>query len=104
MSLRKFRSNTRPGSKTFYEYDKGFSVDIPRTKEVKPSGLGKKPYTVYVIDLHHGEEEFQSDLRYSDFRKLHAVMRQRFPNMELPHLPSKKYVGNNTSDEFVQKR
>jgi len=106
MSLRKFttRANTRPTSKSFYEYDKGFSVDIPRTKEVKPSGLGKKPYTVYVIDLHHGDEEFQSDLRYSDFRKLHAVIRQRFPNLELPHLPSKKYVGNNTSDEFVQKR
>ncbi|GAM23362.1 hypothetical protein SAMD00019534_065370 [Acytostelium subglobosum LB1] len=80
-----------------------FNVQIKKTESKKLPG--KKPFTVYIIDIvNEGTGEVSSlSKRYSDFDHLHKKLKKKFPDTGIRDLP-KKHLLNNLGTNTVESR
>lgn len=63
---------------------------------------GDTPFTVYVIDVGVGVQQWSVRRRYSDFYYVHGLLKEYVDAM--PSLPPKRYFGSSSSSKFVEER
>eukprot|EP01104_Vermistella_antarctica_P007821 TRINITY_DN192_c2_g1_i1.p1 TRINITY_DN192_c2_g1~~TRINITY_DN192_c2_g1_i1.p1 ORF type:complete len:322 (+),score=49.40 TRINITY_DN192_c2_g1_i1:232-1197(+) len=77
------------------------SIQLPEF-EMCRDGSGK--FMLYSVLITRDNNQWKTYCRYKTFVTYYKLLKQRFPNSRVPHLPGKRYIGNNTSDGFVSKR
>ncbi|EGG20844.1 pleckstrin domain-containing protein [Cavenderia fasciculata] len=80
-----------------------FTVQIKKTESKKIQG--KKPFTVYYIDILNEStgEQYTIEKRYSDFDSLNNKLKKKFSDSNLKELP-KKHLLNNLGTNTVESR
>jgi hypothetical protein len=63
---------------------------------------GDTPFTVYVIDVLVGVQQWSVRRRYSDFYYVHNLIKEYVE--DIPALPPKRYFGSSSSSKFVEER
>ena len=70
----------------------------------KPSLLNGK----YVVYMTSGKDcsgvPFQGNRRYNEFYQLRELLRQSWPGLYIPNIPSKKFVGNKDVKFILERR
>ncbi|KAK3799540.1 hypothetical protein RRG08_052724 [Elysia crispata] len=84
-------------------------ASITQTGVVKEPDKTGKSYAIFAVTVRrkepYSEEEEIWDVyrRYSDFHDLHMILTEKFPELSVPHLPSKTVL-KNTSQAFLDRR
>lgn len=80
--------------------------DLPLIKlcDWRNRRFNDKPFIEYGIQCQVGQLEYFVWHRYSDFDDLHKQLTTLFPNVTLPQLPPKRFLGNNLDPEFIKQR
>lgn len=73
-----------------------FTVPVASTKE--------KEFTAYVVDMKTQKGTITIMKRYRQFLDLHHRLQNHYKASVIPKFPKKRYLGNNTSHKFIQKR
>ncbi|KAJ8336933.1 hypothetical protein SKAU_G00381530 [Synaphobranchus kaupii] len=76
------------------------NVSIPCHDEQRDKN---KRYTVYKVMVSVGRHEWFVFRRYTEFDKLHNILRKQFPSMSLK-IPAKRIFGDNFDPEFIKQR
>lgn len=64
----------------------------------------EKEFTAFLINVTHPNGEVKTILRrYRQFAALHNSIQKSFPNVETPHFPKKRVIGN-LSQHVIEKR
>lgn len=64
---------------------------------------GHGPYSSYQVSVRAGTRRWTVWRRYREFRALHMALSEEFPNVKLPSMPPKKFLGT-MAPEFVETR
>ncbi|GFO50365.1 sorting nexin-13-like, partial [Plakobranchus ocellatus] len=84
-------------------------ASVSQTGVVKEPDKNGKSYAIFAITVKkkepYAEEEEVWDVyrRYSDFHDLHMILSEKFPELNVPHLPGKTVL-KNTSQAFLDRR
>jgi len=73
-----------------------FTVPVASTKE--------REFTAYVVEMKTQQGTVTIMKRYRQFLDLHHRLQHHYKASVLPKFPKKRYLGNNTSPKFIQKR
>ena len=68
------------------------SLRIKTIGTFKRGVRGFKPYIIYVIEVKAMEKLFRLYIRFSELIEIEEIIRQKFPEMKIPHFP--KTLGN----------
>ena len=63
---------------------------------------GDTPFTVYVVEVMVGVQQWSVRRRYSDFYYVHSLLKAYIE--EMPSLPPKRYFGSSSNSKFVEER